>query len=596
MSYLQRDGQGRVFHSLEEARRTGLQPGDSVLLRDMAQLASPETWSTQPERGKWHLRPYRLTDGQSGRLLDVNIVVSDDPHAGVPPAFTISLDLPGWYALWIGVPHREQRPRLGFPLNGGVDMALDSDPVPVHVGVDRGTRKGRVMGPVGVEIMSYWKSAPLDGRSLRIAVPHGTYFSFPWGLTRGSISALRLVRLSDEQVEAYRRDISDPSTKRVIINHDGFSHYWSSAEPGDAGNLIDARFVQQYRDSDVGKLVFQSPATGVASWPSRVTDLLGEGAPDEVWARLRAGDFRAVRYVRWAVANGYEGMRVVGDLCRRAGIEFHASLRMNLFFDDKFCGPFDAIANGSWWRKHPEVRKPGSLQIDYAHPVARRFVIDLLRELAEQYVPDGINLDFTRWPPVADPARHDFDVLTSFIAEVWRMLEEVGRTVNRRIMLSAFVVDGYQAHATLAEQKIDLEAWLASGCLDFICVQAWEQAKYLAIARRHGVPYYSLQDNTSFRTPGDDPEWAQEAHPDHDPGVGEELEEQPHLNSTLDPPECDAGVLEFHRLGVDGICWINTGMRSLGRLGHVEEMAERARTGQVWGQEIGPGIQIEGAE
>lgn len=133
------------------------------------------------------------------------------------------------------------------------------------------------MGPHDVEIMCYWKCAALDGRSLRLRIPYGTFISFPWGLVRGSLSALRLVRLSDQQADAYRRDVRDPKTKKVYIPSDGFSHYWTAGRPGTAD--IDQRYAQQYRDSDVKGLIFQAPATAVTHWPSRLAPVAGDDVP-----------------------------------------------------------------------------------------------------------------------------------------------------------------------------------------------------------------------------------------------------------------------------------------------------------------------------
>ena len=43
---------------------------------------------------------------------------------------------------------------------GDIVLLLDTDPGPADVGVDRGPRNGRIMGPVGAEVMSYyWKCA-----------------------------------------------------------------------------------------------------------------------------------------------------------------------------------------------------------------------------------------------------------------------------------------------------------------------------------------------------------------------------------------------------------------------------------------------------
>jgi hypothetical protein len=594
--FLERSIDGRRFDSLAVARQADVQPGDTILIRDLAQLAPAEIYAEQATLGKWHLRPYQLGDGQNGQLLEVNTITRENPESGVPPAFEVNLDLPGWYAIWIGVPRIDYSPRMGFPAMGGVDLALEGDPAPVHIGAERGTRKSRIIGPDDVEIMCYWKCAQLDRQKLRIHVPYGTFFSLPWGLTRASMSALQLVKLSDAQVADYQRDISDPATKRVIEVNDGFSHYWFAAKSGDPENLIDARLVQQYRDGDVGKIIFQSPGTGATNWPSEVASLLGDGVTEEVWSKLRMGDRRTYNYLKWVGDNGYEGMRVIGDLCRQAGIEFHASLRMNLFFaEEGIYGPVSKMINGRFWHEHPEMRNPDSPQLDYAQPEVRHFILATFKEIVKKYQPHGINLDFTRWPPVADPARHSCKVLTSFIHETRQMLDEVGQKKGQRISLSALVVDGYHAHATLADQKIDLEAWLSSGDLDFIGVQAWEHAPYLILAKHYGVPYYALQDNGSIRTDGVDPEWVQEDRPDEDPLPGEEFEEHPHLNSSLDPTEYDEVALRYYQMGADGFSLINNfvGMHSTNRLGHVEEMSQRVKTGAIWGQVVGPTIKID---
>jgi hypothetical protein len=458
------------------------------------------------------------------------------------------------------------------------------------------------MGPTSVEVNCFWKCAKLDGRAIRLRVPYGTYLSINWGLVRGSISSLRLVKLSDKQVKGYLEDISNPSTKRVIVVNDGCSHY----SMGDPGKGIDARYAQQYRDSDVKMYFFQTPATGVASWPTRITSLLGEGVTEEEWKLRRKSDRRAYDYLQWAVKNQQEGYRVLSQMCRQSGPELHASLRMNLFFKNGGVGG-DALEesfNGRFWKEHPELRKrgpgpdphmPSGVQLDYAQPKVRQFISDILMELATNYDVTGISMDFTRWPPIADPARHDFNVLTSFIKEIRHSLDKVAQQKGKKIVLSAQVTDGYHAGMTLAEQKIDLEAWLASGALDFICVQAWDHHPYLSWAKRHHTPYYLIHDQDSFKIPGgwrQDPDWQQSDRSDEDPTPGEENQAQPHLNSSLDPTECDAGFLDRYKLGIDGVCLVNNGGNYARRLGHVQEMAERVTTGEAWGQKIGPIIEV----
>lgn len=584
---------GRLFRSLAEGRHA--RPGDTILIRDLALLAPPSVWSESKTRGKWQLCPYRLSGEPAGRMLMVNDLSPDSSAAAVPPAFEVRLDLPGWYAIWFGVPRLDLRPRIDGTLDG-VDAALDGEEGFVQLGAERGTRHGRIMGPMDAEILCFWKCARLDGRTLRIRVPFGTYVSHPWGLVRGGISALALEKLDDSAVREYQRDIAAASTRRVIVVHDGFSHYFQAGEPGTG---IDARTVAAYRDSDVKMLICQTPATGVTSSPTRVASVIGDGMTPDLWKQRRLGDRRAVDYVNWAIRNSLESIAVVSRMSREAGIQCHAGLRMNLFFDpgSKLGGALPELFNGAFWRSHPEFRNPGRVQLDYARPEVRRHILGILAELAANYDVDGISLDFTRWPPVADPARHDLGVLTGFLRETRERLDAIGRAKGRRLALSAAVVDGYHAKMNLIEQRIDLEAWLSGNLLDFVCVQAWDHSRYLAWAKRARTPYYAVQDQNRFEvsaTSGQDPEWQQAERPDEDPVPGEELAEQPHVNSSLDPTEYDRGFLARYREGVDGVCLHNNfmGGRYTGRLGHVDEMAARTRTGQVWGQSAGTPLRI----
>lgn len=597
-NYLSAAPAGRTFSSVADARDASMNPGDVVMVRDFAQLAPRSAWSPRLTRGKWHLCPYKLAGSQQGRLLIINDIAGSEGPSAVPEDFSVPLNLPGWYAIWIGVPMADLRPWLDYTY-GGVDVALDVDPAFVLIAPDRGIREGKIMGPMNVEVMCFWKCAKLDGRSLRVRVPYGTYLSLPWGTVRGSISCLKLVRLSEDQVRGYENDISNPKTKRVIVVNDGFSAYWEAGEPW---KDIDTRFVQQYRNSDVGMYFLQTPSTGVASWPSKVTSLLGEGVTEREWKLLRMGDHRAYEYIQWATKNRQEGFRVATDLCRKSNLECHASLRMNLFFKNgKSSGEaVEEYFNGPFWRDHPELRKPGGVQLDYGQPGVRHFIRAILMELAANYDVNGINLDFTRWPPVASPARDDFSLLTNFIVDVRRHLDEVAARKGRKLVLSVMVVDGYQARdkghpMNLADQKIDLEAWLASRTLDFICVEAWNHSKHLALAKRFHTPYYAIQDQESIETPNgyrDDPTWQSAGRLPHDPTRREEFSPQPPVNSCLDPLEYNKAFLPRYELGVDGACVVNACGNFIRRLGHIEEMAEHVKMGTVWGQQIGSRIQI----
>lgn len=566
------------------------EPGDCIALRDFSGVLPREAWSLDKERGKWQLVPYELQDGQKGRLLVVNDVAGDDGDRAVPAELELDPGLSGWYAVWVGIPNLDMKPIINT--EALVDIALDGEPFS-GLGPEFGRRHKKLMGPTGVEINCFWKCVKLDGRQIKLRVPFGTYLSQPWGLVRSILSSVQLVKVDETQAHEYIADISNPAHKKVLQYVDGFSHYWHAGKPGKG---IDLRYAEKHGFSDHKILFLQTPSTAVANWPSEVTDYPGATFSEEEWKSMRRGDKRVYEYIRWASENGQEGMRVLSDACAKVGLEFHASLRMNLFWrTESIFGMSDKFLNGPWWFGHPEARKPGKAQIDYAHPAARRFVLDILSELAANYEVGGINLDFTRWPPIADPQRHDCSVLTSFIKEVRAELDRISQDKGKRLVLSATMVEG--AHArdedrrmmTLEDQRIDFEGWVASGALDFVCVQTWRHDRYIGTAHRHGVRYYCEYDNVPPETPGgreDTPEWCDQ----EDPVPGEELHEQPPIVSSVDPLEMYRAALKQLRAGADGVSFMNFAGRSMGRLGHLNEMEELAAAGKIWGQTIGEPI------
>ena len=608
---------GHVYSSLQLARAATLEAGDVILIRDLAELAPADTWSETFVRGKWQAKPYMLEDGVKGRLLIINDRVDDQPAKAVPPTIEINLDLPGWYAIWIGVPKIDLRPRASGP--GGVDVALDKEEAFVWVQPEYGTRRGKFLGPYDVEMMCYWKCALLEGRQLRLRVSNGTFASYPWGVIRGSICALRLVKLSPSQIESYERDMANPATKRTIAMYDGFSHYFSFGEPG---GDVDTRFIQAHRNTDTRAIFFQTASTCCTTWPSRLTSYLGQIAPSQgpearqgdpsralLWpwteedrsdTTIRKGDLRAADYVDWAVKNKRESLRVLSELARPAGLELHVSLRMNLLFAGQPYA-FGRMINGQFWKDRSDLWKPGG-QLNYGKPEARKFVVDLLSEAVENYDLDGINLDFTRWPPIAWPEQHDFTVLTGLVREMGEAVDRLTTQKKRKIQLSANVADGFRGDLSLVQQKVDLEAWLASGALDFVCVEAVEHTPYIALARRYRTPYYALQDNDPPRGEGSSPHW----EPGHDPFdgkhpwvigkdplPGEEIETEPYVNDTLDPLEWQKIALDRQTEGADGILFANhPDWRSSNRLGHLEEMAQLAAKKQIWSQEVGQSIRV----
>lgn len=566
------------------------QPGDQIELRDFTKVTAH--WGYDQAPCQWQMQPYRLLDGTQGNMIYTDYVSEDD--STLPPEISIPLPLKGRYRIWLSMPVLHKPPY--YNSMAGMDVALDGEDY-INMGPEYGARRGRYLVEQEREIWCLFQTAWLDGRTLKLRVLFNGHLSQPLGRVRAFLSAIRFERVPD---------VDPPETdtvKPVIVINDGFSHYWEGAKPG---NGIDTRLPQFCKNTDTTIIMLQSPCTGITAWKSDVTSYIGEGFTEEDRKGKRSGDLRTIDYVQWAIDNGQEGIRLMPKKCVECGIQFHFSIRANLFMTDESGGKFgsgiEKLFNGRFWHEHPELinRKGGAYsneigkKLNFALKEARDYYLDLYREVLDRYeYIDGVNLDLTRWPPVLDVERHDFTVLPTFLKEIRAMLDEYEKKLGKKLAFSINLVEGYHARMSFEEQKIDFEAVLKTGTLDFICVQAWDVAKYSALAHQYHVPYYAIRDGDSVYYPNgsaDDPLWVlADGGQQDDPVPGEELEEQPPIKNCFTPHELYLDFARKYRQGADGACIVNRFMCSgcIRRIGHVEEVCRRAEDQTIYGQEYG---------
>ena len=544
---------------------------------------------------KWRLQYYQLLDGTEGQMLAAEF--RTESLAEIPPEVCVPVSLEGWYQIFFGVPVPERKPYLGGG-GYGIDVAF-GDSSFMHIFPEYGSRYGRYLVERDCEYFVYYRTMYLNGSILRLRVPYDTYSSGCYGLVRAALSSVRFVK-SNPPPEI--KDCEKAKVRRGIMTVDGFSHYWAGARPG---NDIDNRIAEYCTGSDIGIIMQQTPCTGITPYRSRLTSYIGQGLSEEDLNGKRTGDIRIIEYIKWAIENEQESYRVMPERCRQAGIEFHASIRANLFFDNGsnyMSGP-EKFLNGDFWAAHPELRikrRDGSLsaQLDYAKPEARAFITGLFEEILTEFNGiDGINLDATRWPPIMDVENHDFNVFLTFVRELREMTDRIGAEQNRKIKFSVSLVDGYHAHMSLKDQKIDYDGLVRSKLLDFVCVQAFDMKPYVESGGEFGLPVYaisdaevpyrnehSMTDNPTFKTP--------DGNTVDDPAAGEEFMEQPPIGSYPTPQELDMVFLMKYKAGAAGVylCNLFLGDPHLRRLGHVDELALFAKNNEFYGQTRGQHI------
>src|SRR5262249_35313361 len=189
------------------------------------------------------------------------------------------------------------------------------------------------------------------------------------------------------------------------------------------------------------------------------------------------------------LGRGIDPLATVLEFTRRAGMEFHGSIRVESFTAEP---PWDRTFRSQFFVDHPEWRcidHDGRqiARMSYAIPEVAEHMLDLIREIVG-YGVDGINLIFTRAQPyilyekpVAEEFKRRYGVshaavderdprlldlrreyMTAFVRRVRELLDRQSRN-GRRLQLSAVVManeDICRFHA------LDLRTWIKERLLD----------------------------------------------------------------------------------------------------------------------------------
>lgn len=153
--------------------------------------------------------------------------------------------------------------------------------------------------------------------------------------------------------------------------------------------------------------------------------------------------------------------------CRERGIAPGVTVRMNDMHDAPW--PSSHLFS-RFYKEHPELHlKPlagrswGAAALDYAHEEVRQHYLKIIRELAEDYDVEVMELDFLRFPYHFDQDDTDryCELMTEFIRDVRKILDDTGR----HITLIPRVASNPGAARLLG---FDVQAWARDGLVDGI--------------------------------------------------------------------------------------------------------------------------------
>ena len=171
-------------------------------------------------------------------------------------------------------------------------------------------------------------------------------------------------------------------------------------------------------------------------------------------------------FKKWWAA-GIDLVRIFTEETRRRGMEAFFSYRLN-GSDSTSIKP---LSKPLWKQSHPDwlihtwksTGNPGYW--NFTVPEVRRYKLDILREIAENYDYDGMEIDFSRIP-VTLPIGHQWehrDHLTEFIRSVRLMTLEVESSRDRPFLLAARIPENLPA---CRFDGMDVETWAYQHLVD----------------------------------------------------------------------------------------------------------------------------------
>ena len=275
----------------------------------------------------------------------------------------------------------------------------------------------------------------------------------------------------------------------IALNEDN-SHYFFTR----AGQRLDAEtvasWVDQYAGTQVKELLL-CPNCMRTSFQSAAWDPIWRGydpeadddqpllasRPPEERAEARKWIHTAWQLVR----DGIDVYAVWIAHCRQVGISPWLSMRMN---DLHWVDDERAYIHSEFWRSRPDLRRTQYREgpwtnkaFDFDQAEVREYHLRLIRELAERYDFDGLELDWMRFGFHFRPGceLEGGELLTGFTVEVRRLLDAWAARRGHPIRLGARVPSRPE---TARRMGMDAVAWARKGLIDWLVVTPfWASAE-----------------------------------------------------------------------------------------------------------------------
>lgn len=324
-------------------------------------------------------------------------------------------------------------------------------------------------------------------------------------------------------------------TLPLAYRHDGFSTYYR--KPPMTRKMLEERLVDPFAGTHIKTLVWGLGPGSVFCYDTKVGEIFGDDLTPQQWKMMRTGDRWVHENVHALIDAGADPLHAAAERAHQLGLKIYGRLEMNHEY-----GPPDPN-NWNWVgfvgrlnKEHPEYRIPGTVLLDFKHKQVRDFKLAILREAVEAGM-DGISMDFVVYPPFFE--KPDCGIMTQFIRDCRKMLDEVGAAQGRRLDMMVRV-----PCVNYMERGLDWKRWMQERLVDIVVVSQGSRPpefdvpidEFVAMGKKTGCKVYGCI-------------WHSLGFVDTDP--------QPNGVARYDKPKTKemffAQALLFHRAGADGI-------------------------------------------
>jgi len=356
--------------------------------------------------------------------------------------------------------------------------------------------------------------------------------------------------------------------------------------------------------NDDGQVIGEAPAVGtsdfVRAWLDResafvpfTTFVFLAATPDVCLYDTNVGERYGARFGEdfdqgWAPgmralrAEGTDPLRLASEHMKSKGYEVLAAVRMNdthhrsLDPDNPGCPQF-ALDHPEFVIKQPDGRD-NETALDYSYPEVRAHRLAIMREIAEEYPVDGLELNFVRWAKhfPRDQGKEKAPIMTAYMAEIRATLDAAAKMRGvERLVLGVRVPESVHA-CWLA--GIDIKAWVEQGLVDFIVAATWNNTdpqlpveEFTTFAKPAGVQTVVLMGNMIGAIWDGPPVM-------YDRGVAISAKHSPtYLGMLITEAEARAAAANYYAWGADGISFWNVGIHFGSENTAVPEQRERIK-------------------